>query len=556
MSSVVRAGLAKLRQLAAAVGATLIGYGLRTVGARLDDDRNVKDYGATGTGDESAAANAMLADLNRLVVPAGFTLTAKNLEVQEKTEIIVHGTLKLPNGCADFDRLIRGAGKSGVVIRAKELDGNAAGQSGSIGTHLVYLTNCPGAVVDVRHAHAHYINSGATMPAVDGIRNSSSGAVYLYECHKAEVNVGLLEGWGREGVYLEQCDDAAATLGHAQGTGTTEYSGIQVKGNRSKLLRASVDNAGASGVGFDVVDGILSNVISTNTRENHGVNFGHPGFPASRSVASNIVVDGAFVDGIKVSASTVDLTVDNFAVRNAGRFGLSVSDASVRGKFSDGLVSNSGQANIQVSATEIRADNVRYSEVDARAIKVTMAAGSFADGESITAPGGKTATVRKVVRDLTNAESILFLSGVVGSFAVADVVTGGTSAASGTVSVVNTPAERLEQTGGVIADDVRLWSGVQDQIRFPDGTAILTATVSVVVGSAGVLTTINPDYSSNVMWASAPRIVAQVNSANATSTYNMDQLEVSSTTAALKVDMIASVAQTYGVSVFAIGRWK
>lgn len=524
---------------------------------RIDvDGLNVRHFGATGSGNESTICATMISTLNRLRIPSGLTITAKNLELLDNTEVVCDGALKLPAGCSDFDRLLYGAGKSNLVVKIREIDGNYAGQSGSIGTHLVYLTNCIGALVNVRHAHDHYIASGAAMPSVDGIRNASSGAIYLYRCHDSEVNIGMLEGWGREGIYLEECDDSEASLGHAQGTLVTEYSGIQVKGNRSKLLRASVDNAGASGVGFDVIDGTLDNVITTNTRENHGVNFGHPSFPASGSVASNIVVDGAFVDGIKVSASTVDLTIDNFAIKNAGRYGISVSDSSVRGKFTNGVVRYSGQANIQVSATEIQTANVRYDDLDAGALQLTMTSGTYVAGETVTASGGKSAVVRAVVKNLSNTSEILLLSSVTGTFVATDVVTGGTSGAIGTVSLVSTPAKRLEQSSGIVADDIRLFSGTQDQIRFPDGTAIMTATVSAVIATPATLTTTTVNYSSNVAWASAPRIVAQVNSANSTGAYNVDQLEVSSTTTQIRLDMIASVAQTYGVSVFAIGRWK
>lgn len=518
----------------------------------------IQTYGALGAGaDESFAAAAMIAATNTLIVPANFTLVLKNIELNNNTQVIVDGKLKLPASCSDFDRLLYASNKSGLQIKINEIDGNYAGQSGAIGTHLIYLTNCPDATVHVRYAHDHYISAAATMPAVDGIRNTSTGPIYLYESDRADVNVNLLSGWGREGIYLEQCDDATVVVGHCQGHATrnTEYSGVQVKGSRNKLLRASVDFAGASGVGFDTVDGVCENIISTNTRENHGVNFGHPGFPASRSVASNIVVDGAFVDGIKVSSATTDLTVQNFAIRNAGRYGFSLSDSSVRGKLTNGILANSGQSNLQVAVTEVQTANVRSSDLDSASIEVTLSSGAFVDGETVSV-GGNSATIRKAIRNLSLTKQILFLTSVTGSFAVSDVVTGGTSGATGTVSVSSIPTQRLEQTGGIFAEDVRLFTGAQDQIRFPDGTAILTGTVSVVVATGGTLQTLATNYSSNVTWASTPRIVAQINSANSTSAYSVTQLRVSTTTTAFTINLNASVAQTYGVTVMVIGRWK
>ena len=529
----------------------------RTAQEKMRDTLDVRDYGATGSGaDESAAAIAMISAHNYLYVPPGFVLTMKNVGVFDGTEIICDGTLRLPNACSDFDRLIHGDGKSRVSIKIKELDGNAVGQSGNIGTHLIYLTNCPGAVVDVKYAHDHYIASGATMPSVDGIRNTSSGGVFLYRCHKSELKVGLLEGWGREGIFLSQCDDSVAVIGHVQGKGVTEYSGVQVNGNRSKLLRASVDNAGASGVGFDVVDGIIENIISTNTREMHGVNFGHPGFPASGTRGSNIVVDGCFVDGIKVQSATIDISIDNFAVKNAGRYGISVSDSSVRGNFSDGIVTGSGQANIQVSGTEAKASNVRYSDFDARSLLVAMTSGAFVDGETITAPAGKSGVVRKVIKDLANQEEILFLSSVTGTFSAGDVITGGTSAATATISAVNTPVQRLEQTGGIFTDDARLFSGIQSQERFADGFAIMYATFACDVTIANTLQNFTTLFSSNVRWVAAPIATATVGSVSSSGGYTMSQLRALATTSQITINIDASLAQTYVIQVIAVGRWK
>lgn len=528
-----------------------------TVQEKLRQALDIRDFGAVGDGsDESAKAVAMIAAHNYLYIPQGFTLTAKNLQVQNNTKILCDGTLKLPSGCSDFDRLIYGAGKTGVEVRVKELDGNSSGQSGNIGTHLVYLANCPGANVSVDVVRNHYIASGAAMPSVDGIRNASSGAIFLYRCHKSETKVLLVNGWGREGIYLEECDDSSASLGHAQGTGSTEYSGIQVKGNRSHLLRGSVDNAGASGVGFDVINGTISNVLSTNSRENHGINFGHTGFPASGSVGNNLVVDGCFLDGIKVAAATVDLTLGNFAVSNAGRYGISCSDSSVRGSLSNGVVKNSGQANIQVSGTKIRANAVTYDELDDLSVIVTMATGVFVVGETVTTSGSETAVVRKVLKDLSNAEEILFLNTVSGPFVVSQTLTGATSGAVGVMSAINTPVQRLEQLGGAIIEDVRLYEGSQDQIRFPDGTAIVTAVVSVVIAAPATLTSVSIGYSSNVVWVTAPRLVSQVASVDSTGNYAISQLESSSSGTHINIDMIASVAQTYNISVIGVGRWK
>jgi hypothetical protein len=532
-----------------------------TVQSKLRTDlKSVTDFGALGSGaDESAAASAMIAAYNYLYVPSDFTLVAKNIALANDTVVICDGVLKLPSACSDFDRLIYGAGLTGVSIDVKEIDGNYAGQSGSIGTHLVYLTNCTDPSVKVRYVHDHYIASGATMPSVDGIRNSSSGAVFVYRGTRANVDIGLLEGWGREGVYLEECTYSDVELGFAKGHATrnTEYSGIQVSGTNNKLLRASVDFAGASAVGFDTAFGSISNIVATNTRENHGVNFGHTGWPASGSVASGIVVDGAYLDGIKVSASTVDLSIGDLSVKNAGRYGVSVSDSSVRGKLTNGVVTNSGQANIQVSATDIQPMNVRSSGLDTVTVEVTTTSGAFSDGEIVTASGGKSATVRKVIRNLSLTKQILFLTGVTGTFATTNVLTGSTSGAVGTAITVSTPVQYLEQASGTVMRDTSAYfsGSAGNQTRFSDGTAIMEISVAVAGVAATTATTVT-NYTSNVLWVSAPTVVVSLGSVSSTYNAVVHVLAATTSTTQLTTVLRTDTTQTYGLRVLAIGRWK
>lgn len=372
------------------------------------------------------------------------------------------------------------------------------------------------------------------------------------------VNVELLSGWGREGIYLLDCAHSNVRLGHAQGHATrnTEYSGVQVSGSYNTIDRASVDFCGASGVGFDTSNGTISNIISTNTREYHGVNFGHIGFPANNSVATNIVVDGATRSGIKVSSGTSDLTIDNFSVQNSGEYGISISDNSVRGKLTGGVVKNSGIANLQASISVVTAQNVRYVDIDQLVLAVSSASGLFLAGETITASGGKSAVVRRVVQGLSSTSQTLFLSSVVGVFAFANAITGGTSAATATVATVRVPVAKSEELGGRFIEDVFTSLGTQNQTRFPDGTAIAVGSVSVVVATGGTAVTVSTPWYSNVAWASAPRVVCQLSSISATNGYEITQMLASSTTSTFSLTVNATAAQTYTYQVMAIGKWR
>jgi hypothetical protein len=557
-------GLVTAAALAASSGASLVGFlqdgtgaVARTAQSKLRERGSIRDFGAVGGGaDESAAAVAMIAAHNRLYVPPGFVLTMKNVEVFDNTEIICEGTLRLPDACSDFDRLIRGAGRSGVRIMCKDIDGNYAGQSGNIGTHLIYLVNCSNAVADIKMVRDHYIARGAAMTSVDGFRNTSSGAIFLYQCNKSVVTVGLIDGWGREAIYLLNCTKSEVTLGHAQGKYVTEYSGVQVSGQNNSVNRASVDFAGASAVGFDTQYGFLSNVIATNTRENSGVNFGHTGYPATGSVAENIVVDGAFGIGISVLSASQDLSINNFSVQNTGDAGVQFSDSVVDGKLSNGSVAYPAQWNLVAGATaQIQTTNVKSSVRDAKTLLVDMVSGTFQTGETVTTATGS-AVVRRALRNLTVSQQRLFFASVTGTFSGAQAITGGTSGASGTINAVYTPAEYNETSGGLFIGDPRYFPGTGNQTRFPDGTAIYTWNRACVYTTAGTSQNFVQTFSSNILWASAPYITATVSSFDSTAAFIINHLVCAASTTQATISIQSDVNQTYGVALVAVGRWK
>lgn len=550
--------------LSSASGSNTIGFQAAGTGAttgtvqtKLRDLVTVRDFGALGAGaDETAAAVAMITAYNRLVIPKNFTLVAKNINLANSTEVICEGTLKLPNACVDFDRLLIGTSRTGLSITIKELDGNYAGQSGTIGTHLIYLTNCPDAKVAVQLLHDHYVSSGAPMPSVDGIRNVSCGPVVLWQCARAIVDIGLISGWGREAIYVLNCTKAEVTLGHAQGKYLTEYSGVQVSGVGNSLNRASVDFAGASAVGFDTAYGFISNILATNTRENHGVNFGHTGYPATGSVANNIVVDGAFGNGIQVGASSQGVSINNFSVQNTGDAGIQFSDGVTDGKLSNGTVSYPSQWNLVTGAVAtIEAVAVKSEVRDAMTLLLDVSSGIFVAGEAVSTATGS-ATVRKALRNLTAAKQRLFFTAVTGTFTSSQAITGATSTAVGTINTAFVPVEYYENAPGQVVRNPRNFPGTGNQIRFADGTAFFAGSASCAYTSAGSSQDFSQPFFSNALWIAAPQVVVSLSSFSVTSNFVMSYLTGTATTGATAIKINASVNQTYGVSIQAIGRWK
>lgn len=557
--------LQQLTGTGAGQGSALVGYrpgGVNsvdtTVDAKLDSILSIIDKGAAldGAIDDSSAANKQIADHNVLYIPAGLNAVLKNVQLFDNTQVIIHGKVKLPSGCSDFDRMFYAANKTGIRIYINEIDGNYSGQSGSIGTHLIYLTGCTAPHVWVDYIHDHYAPPVGSVVAPDGIRDTSSGTVFVQGAIGGRVHVGRLENWGREGVYTPGCTGIVTSLSRAvAGVNNGEYSGLQVGGSFNKILWAYVEGAGASGVGFDTTDGTATDITIVNARAQQGVNCGHPSRPASRSILSNIIVDGCYGHGIGIHSSSEDVVVSNFHVRNAGGFGINTSDGSTTSRFSSGVVENCGLANVNATGTEVTLANVDTATVDVVMLTATTVSGTFADGETVTASGGGSGTLRKYISNLTGSERKYFLSS--GSGTWTGTLTGGTSGATATITASSTPAEFSELSGGTVAvvEGRYLTGSVGNQTRYSTGAATYTHSTSVVA-TAGTLHTITLTFASNVMWSAAPIPTVTVTSANLFGTYTLQTLQASSTTTVCTIRFKADVSQTYGLGVTLTGRWK
>lgn len=415
-------------------------------------DFDVRWWGAIGNDvDESKIASAMISSINQLIVPTDFTLTCKNVELNDKTKVIVKGGLKLPPNCVDNDKILFADNKYGLDININDIDGNSIGQSGQIGTHLIYITRCHAPKIKIKRAHHHYAEPvGWVNPGPDRLRNTSAGAIYMHTVTQAEVKIDLLDGWGREGVYLAHSIGSVVSLGHAQGRGHSEYSGLQISGKNNTITNASVDYAGASAVGFDTENGRICNILVTRTRENSGVNFGHPGNPASGSVGDNIIVRDSKGDGISVGAGTVNLTLTNVEVKDAGNFGIRISDSAQKLTVIGGSISGSGRANWCASAAEIIAMNVNSDVIDVLSLVVSSATALFIDDEMVTGRTGS-GVIRKMNANLTGSAAVLHLSSGTGSFLKNETVFGLTSGAVATIDSIFKPSIYYVTNGGVVS---------------------------------------------------------------------------------------------------------
>ncbi|WP_272674614.1 MULTISPECIES: hypothetical protein [unclassified Providencia] len=324
----------------------------------------VLDWGAKEGIDSSLAAQNMIDDTGMLIVPSHFTLIAKNINLSLAKKVHVDGALKLPNGCSDFDRLLYGDNVAWLEMHINEIDGNKAGQSGQIGTHLIYLTNSPNINVHINRAKNHYYpRTFDTAPSHDGIRDDGTGCLFFYKCHNSKIGVDRLDNWGHEGLQIRDTNRTTAYLGHAQGyDGDDAYSGIQFNGKNNRLLHASVDNSAASGIGFDSTDSYAGTLISTNNRYFHGVNLGHHGSPASRTIIESVITDNAAQNGINFGGGTEGVKIKSANISNAKQYGVGQTDGAKNNWVLNSTIRNSKLAQLNIFASKLNLINSDISD--------------------------------------------------------------------------------------------------------------------------------------------------------------------------------------------------
>ena len=536
---------------------------------KLREVVSVKDFGAQYDGsDESTAAQAALTQTGVLYVPRNKTLVCKNITVSSNDVIKVDGTIKLPASCSDGDILLYGDTLTNVDIQVNDLDGNESNQSGTIGTHLIYLTNISNSSINVRYVHDHYIIKGAyyTDTKGDGLKDASTGAIWLHTADSVKINVDLLATWGREGIQIRNGTDCEVSLGHAKGRGLgQEYSSVQVEGVGNKIVRASCDGAGASAVGFDTTDGSCSNILATNTVANNGLNIGHPGFPSSRSVISNVVIDSCYLSGIGVASSTEDLIISNFSIQNAGTYGVSVSDSSQRVQLSNGIIKNSGLSNLNVvgSGAEIDLNNTEYSNLDELMITLSSFSASFTDGEVINGTGasaGASGTLRKMIYGDGTAKA--FVNSITGTFTTGGI-SGATSGETAVISATNIPSLKNESSDGVVLENIYTTTATEKITKLKDGTLMVEGTASITTVTPGVLASTVVNLPLAATFTAEPNVTATVRLAASTNSFAITRLtgkgsafSAPSTAATVTIELNTDTAQTYSVNYKATGRWK
>ncbi|CAM8470354.1 phage head-binding domain-containing protein [Escherichia coli] len=335
---------------------------------RTQHDKNaeqltVADWGAVNGVESSAAAQAMVDETGTLIVPAGFNLVAKNINLSNAKEVFIYGKMSLPDGCVDFDRALYAYNNTrGLQVYINEVDGNKAGQSGAnVGTHLLYLIQCPKVNVYVKYAHSNYFSRTYTpVLSPDGFRTESAGALFFHECHYSQFIADRIENWGREGIMANKTNYSVMALGLALGDASSngqEYSGFQFSGDYNNLLYANVENSGASGGSFDCRYSRAGTIKVIRNKYFGSVGLGHPGSPAEYNVIDCIISINSAANGFQFAANSNNNRVLSATVINPAAVGINQSDGANNNSVDNFVVKDPGAYHVTAFNSTLKLTN-------------------------------------------------------------------------------------------------------------------------------------------------------------------------------------------------------
>lgn len=400
------------------LGDKLVGVKLPSYSAvpRTQHDKNaeqptVADWGAVNGVESSAAAQAMVDETGTLIVPAGFNLVAKNINLSNAKEVFIYGKMSLPDGCVDFDRALYGYNNTrGLQVYINELDGNKAGQSGAnVGTHLLYLIQCPKVNVYVKYAHSNYFSRTYTpVLSPDEFRTESAGALFFHECHYSQFIADRIENWGREGIMANKTNYSVMALGLALGDASSngqEYSGFQFSGDYNNLLYANVENSGASGGSFDCRYSRAGTIKVIRNKYFGSVGLGHPSSPAEYNVIDCIISINSAANGLQFAANSNNNRVLSATVINPAAIGINQSDGANNNSVDNFVVKDPGTYHVAAFNSTLKLTN---GDLTANANNVAK----------LNATGGGNFTLRNVRLDPTKQLVLSGVSGLAGNSTV------------------------------------------------------------------------------------------------------------------------------------------
>lgn len=328
---------------------------------------NVKNF--KNNNSDNDALTKCLAFNKRALIDADTTLYLTPFVITEPVHITINGAIYANAQCPDLTVLISSNGVSNIRIDGVgKIDGNESVVTSSKMRliHLIGGSNHTIEGITLTNNYIEEVDYGAYSDStiwVDGGSNHSIRNICLIDCGMEGISV-TSDYCKITGIYYSN------SFGKENGTRCKNYSAVHTLGNGHIVDNVTAINTGATAVGIDSTNTIVSNINVDEVRFSHGVGLGHPDKFADGSVVTNVVVrnlkDPSSINaaGVSVGSGSKNIKVSNVTVINGIKQGINISGGADKVDVSNVYAENCEIAFSMYGASctlnGLRVNNCRY----------------------------------------------------------------------------------------------------------------------------------------------------------------------------------------------------
>ena len=346
----------------------------------------IQQAGILGLTEQSTAMQAVVDFGIKWVVPKGFTVIARNINLPTNNKGFIDGEWKMPDNASAGDWLFIATNKSKVdVIGKGNLNGNSANQgwaapdaTTNAPQGLALFDTCTDSNLLMKSAGLNFAPNNAYFT------DSSDSAIRFRNGTRNKCIIQNLVEWGREGVFFEE-----ETLGTIEVTNADGVNAISLQANIDKpsypysagrhtgvnskynvLRNSQAIRCGAASFALDSQRSKMYSIISRDNAFFAAITFGHPGTPATDSIGydlyaenSGAVEEGANGHGIQIQGASANVTLSDINAKSCNGAGVNVVGSSINCNISNvesnGNLGATGHGiNVSDSSTNIKLGGV------------------------------------------------------------------------------------------------------------------------------------------------------------------------------------------------------
>lgn len=318
---------------------------------------------------DNDALEKCLAFNNRALIDADTTIYLMPFVITKPVHITINGSVYAHPDCPDLTVLISSDGVSDIRIDGVgKIDGNESVVTSSK-MRLIHLIGGIRQTIENITLTNNFISE-------DNYGAYSDSTIWIDGGYEHRISGVKLINYGLEGISVTAERSiltdiiGSSNWGEEGGTRCLNYSLLHTLGSKFIVTNITSYNTGASAVGIDSTESIVSNINIDKVRFSNGVGLGHPNKPADGTIVSNVVVKnllhpaGANRAGVSVGDGSKNIKLNNITVVNSTNQGINVSAGATNVDITNFFADNCDTAFSMFNATcmidGMRLKNCKY----------------------------------------------------------------------------------------------------------------------------------------------------------------------------------------------------